>query len=221
MLTVHFDGIGMSAMNRTVYLPNETLLISSAIRGELDAFNQLVLAYQDLAYNHALALLRDSDQAEDVTQESFIKAFQKIGQFGGGSFRAWLLSIVTHNAYDHLRRSKRHPITRLIPEDDEGEDIESPSWMADPAPSVADQTERKELSQAMIQSLNELPKLFRSILVLVDVNGLDYSEASTALNIPKGTVRSRLARARMHMRKKLMGDESPADFGATLAGMAR
>lgn len=191
--------------------------IEQAARGDLDAFNQLVLSYQDMAYNHAYGLLGDSAQAEDVTQESFIKAFQALNSFRGGSFRGWLLKIVTNTTYDLLRRSKKHLIQPLIPEDENGEELESAHWLADPAPSVQAVVEQKELSSDLGHLLGELPDVYRSVLVLVDVQEFDYSEAAQALNVPVGTIKSRLARARLQMQKKLKGR---VRFDSCLSGAA-
>jgi RNA polymerase sigma-70 factor, ECF subfamily len=176
---------------------------SQAMNGDLDAFNQLVLRYQDLAYSHAYALLRDPDLAEDATQESFIKAFQAISGFRGGSFRSWLLKIVTNSAYDMLRRSRQHPSQPLYPEDENGEEIESPPWLMDPASSVEDNVAQKEISNEIYRYLDELPEAFRSVLTLIDIQELDYVEAAEALRIPVGTVKSRLARARLQLRERL------------------
>ncbi len=189
-------------MNTSTW-PDEASLIRGAVEGNLDSFNQLVLTYQELAYNHALGLMGDADVAEDVTQESFIKAYQKIGQFYGGSFRAWLLSIVTHTAYDHLRRTVRHPTIALTPEDDDGQEVESASWLVDTSPAVQSIIEERELSQTIRRALNRLPESFRSILILVDVYEMDYQEAAAVLDIPVGTVRSRLSRARLRLRETL------------------
>ena len=105
---------------------SEELLIKQASQGDLDAFNQLVLRYQDMIYGHAFAMLGDPDVADDVAQESFIKAFQGLSSFRGGSFRGWLLQIATNSAYDILRRFKRHPMLLLFPEDDNGDEVELP-----------------------------------------------------------------------------------------------
>ena len=118
----------MSSISQSQILHEETL-VEQAINGDLEAFNQLVLAYQNLAYHHAFALLGDRDLAEDATQDSFIRAFQAMHGFRGGSLRGWLLKIVTNSAYDLLRRSYRHPSQPLFPEDETGEDIESPCWL--------------------------------------------------------------------------------------------
>jgi RNA polymerase sigma-70 factor (ECF subfamily) len=182
---------------------SEELLIRQATQGGLDAFNQLVLHYQDVIYNHTLALLGDPNSADDATQESFIKAFQGLGGFRGGSFRGWLLQIATNSAYDIMRRFKRHPSLPLFPEDDNGDDIESPSWIADPNPSPQSTVETNEFSDSLYRTISELPSVYRNVLTLIDMQELDYSDAAEVLNIPIGTVKSRLARARDQMRKKL------------------
>ena len=185
---------------------SEEILVQQAKDGNLEAFNQLVLSYQNLAYNHACALLGDSASAEDVTQESFIKAFQGLDKFRGGSFRSWLLRIATNTAYDIQRKSKAHPTQPLIPEDEYGEEMESPAWLADPGPSVQSQVEQKEFLQSIYRMLGELPEVYRSVIILVDLDELDYTDTASALNIPIGTVKSRLARARLQMQKKLQQD---------------
>lgn len=178
-------------------------LIAQAANGDLDAFNQLVLQYQDVAYHHAYALLGDPAQAEDAAQESFLKAFQALNTFRGISFRAWLLKIVTNSAYDLMRRAQRHPTQALYPEDENGEEVESAAWLVDPSSDVQNIVEEHELSRQIYQALDELPEAFRSVLTLIDVNGMDYIEAAEVLGVPIGTVKSRLARARLQMQGKL------------------
>jgi RNA polymerase sigma-70 factor (ECF subfamily) len=185
------------------YQYSEDMLISTASKGDLDAFNQLVLMYQDLAYHHAYALLRDPALAEDATQDSFIRAFQNMPGFRGGSFRAWILKIVTNAAYDMLRRSKRHPPQSLYPEDEYGEEVESPAWLADTTTSVQDTVEQSEFSRDLYRLIDELPAVYRTVLTLVDLHELDYAEVADALKIPIGTVKSRLARARYRISEKL------------------
>ena len=183
---------------------DEEALITAASNSDLDAFNQLVLSHQDLAYQHAYSLVGDTALAEDVTQESFIKAFQGLKTFRGGSFRGWLLRIVTNSAYDILRRSQRHPTQPLFPEDDNGEELESAPWLADPDDSVQNTVEQKELSEELRILLEQLPDTYRSVLTLVDIYQFDYVEAAETLRIPIGTVKSRLARARLRMKEKLV-----------------
>lgn len=192
----------MNSKNRSGEFDEEALL-NGASNGNLDAFNQLVLRYQNMAYNHAYALLGDSDSAQDAAQDGFLKAFQALPAFRGGSFRGWLLKIVTNSAYDLLRRSKRHPNQPLYPEDQDGEEMESASWLADPSASVQDAVEQNELSRDIYKILDELPDVYRSVVTLIDINELDYAEAAQALRVPIGTVKSRLARARLQMQEKL------------------
>jgi RNA polymerase sigma-70 factor (ECF subfamily) len=190
------------------YQYSEEMLISTASKGDLDAFNELVLAYQNLAYYHPYALLRDPALAEDATQGSFIRAFQNIAGFRGGSFRAWILKIVTNAAYDMLRRSKRHPTQSLYPEDEYGEEVESPAWLADTTTSVQDTVEQSEFSRELYGLIDELPAVCRTVLTLVDLHELEYAEVADALKIPLGTVKSRLARARYRISEKLCSVEN-------------
>jgi RNA polymerase sigma-70 factor (ECF subfamily) len=184
----------------------EENLIQQAVHGSLEAFNQLVLTYQNLAYHQACAVLGDEALAEDATQQSFIKAFQGMKNFRGGSFRAWLMKIVTHSATDMLRQAKRHATVPLYPEDDDGDEIESPAWLADPAPSVQTIVEQNELMDTLYRKLEELPEAYRSVLTLVDIHEFDYAEAASALGIPVGTVKSRLARARLQIAWAMRGE---------------
>ncbi|MFC2043286.1 RNA polymerase sigma factor [Chloroflexota bacterium] len=184
---------------------DELALISDARKGDLDSFNRLVLAYQNLLYNQAYRLMGESYAAEDATQNAFISAYKNLKSFRGGSFKAWLLRIVTNVCYDELRREKRRPTTPLEPLNKEDERIESPQWLADPAESPEEFAERSELSRALQHCLDKLPTDFRTVVVLVDIHGLDYQEASEAIGKPLGTVKSRLARARLRMRDCLSG----------------
>ena len=184
----------------------EELLVAAASNGDLDAFNQLVLNYQNMVYQHAYSLLNDQSSAEDITQDCFIKAFQGLRGFRGGSFRSWLLKIVTNSAYDILRRSQRRPTQPLFPVDDNDEELESAPWLADPDASVQEKVEYKEFSEEVSVLLEQLPDVYRSVLVLVDLYQFDYTEAAATLQIPIGTIKSRLARARLQMKEKLISN---------------
>lgn len=193
---------------------DEISLIHAALKGELDAFNRLVLAYQDIVYNQALRMLSDEDAAADAAQETFISAYRHIQDYRGGSFRAWLLRIVTNASYDALRRNQRRPTTSLEPLDDTGEEIESPHWLADNSNLPEEKAEQRELASAISNCLQGLPDEFRAAVILVDVQGLDYSEAAQSLGKPVGTIKSRLARARLRLRDCLHGfwELLPAEF---------
>jgi RNA polymerase sigma factor (sigma-70 family) len=179
---------------------DEAALIQEAMRGDLDSFNRLVLAYQDIVYNQAFRIMGETDSAEDATQDAFISAFRHMKSYRGGSFKAWLLRIVTNTCYDEIRRRKRRPTTPLEPLDNQNEEIESPSWLTDRSESPEESTERNELSQAIQSCLNGLPIEFREVVILVDIQEMDYAEAAQVMGKPVGTVKSRLARARFRMR---------------------
>ncbi len=182
---------------------DEPALISSAQRGDLDSFNTLVLHYQDMVFNTALRILGDEDQAQDASQEAFISAFRAIASYRGGSFKAWLLRTVTNACYDELRRQKRRPTTPLEPDTDEGEEMDSPRWLADPSLTPAQQLEADELEHAIQHCLDALPNEFRTVVVMADIEGLDYSDVAKAAHVPLGTIKSRLARARLRLRECL------------------
>ncbi len=184
---------------------DESSLIQAAQQGDLEAFNRLVLAHQDAVYNTALRILNDEDLAADASQEAFLSAFKALNSYRGGSFRAWLLRTVTNACYDELRRKKRRPTTPLEPETDEGEDVESPRWLADPNASPELELDQAELEHAIQHCLENLPADFRTVVVLADIQGLDYSEVAIAVKTPIGTIRSRLARARLRLRECLQG----------------
>lgn len=183
---------------------DELALVQLAQKGDLDAFNRLVLAYQDQAFNLACRMLTDDDAAEDATQMAFLSAYRSLSSYRGGSFRAWVLRMVTNACYDELRRRQRRPTTPLEPLDPEGEEeIESPTWMADDGPSPEQELEQGELDAAVQHCLNDLPEDFRAVAVMVDIEGLDYQEVAEAIGKPLGTIKSRLARARMKLRECL------------------
>ncbi len=178
---------------------DEVALIRAAKIGDLEAFNRLVLAYQDMLYNQAYRVIGEPGAAEDATQEAFISAFRKLHTYRGGSFKSWLLRIVTNACYDELRRRKRKPVAPLEPHNEDGEEIESPVWIIDPGESPEERLQRRELAGAIQRCLDNLSPDFRMVVVLVDVQGLDYAEVAKVLETPLGTVKSRLARARRKM----------------------
>ena len=186
-------------------LPKESALIAAARQGDLEAFNRLVLAYQDEVYALAYRMLGDPDAAADATQETFLSAFRHLKRFRGGSFRGWLLRIATNACYDELRRRGRRPQVPLEGTDDEEMASDARPWMADRNPNASPEAVllRRELRAALEACIGRLAPKMRAVLLLVDVHGLDYAEAATSLGLPLGTVKSRLARARAAMRQCL------------------
>ncbi len=184
---------------------SESVLLSSAAQGDLEAFNQLVLAYQDQLFNTARWLVGDETLAADLTQDAFISAFRKISSFRGGSFRGWLGRIIVNLCYDELRRQRRHRVLPLEVESRAGEELDSAFWLADPAATPEKAAEDRELTCAIQDGLNALPTGYRAVLILADIHELKYSEIAEILRVPIGTVKSRLARARLRLREHLQG----------------
>jgi len=183
---------------------SEITLVRSAQSGNLEAFNALVLIYQDVMYRTAWGILRQDALAEDATQDAFISAYQHIINFRGGSLKAWLIRILVNKCYDQIRRM-RH--TSAISLDDrwvdDGENDSLYAMLWDPKPSVEECVEASEQSAYVQECLNKLPTDLRVILALVDIDEMSYLEASAILKIPIGTVKSRLARARLSLRREL------------------
>ncbi|MBN1266561.1 MAG: sigma-70 family RNA polymerase sigma factor [Anaerolineales bacterium] len=181
---------------------DEEKLITMAKEGDLDAFNRLVLSYQNFVYSITFRMLYAEDTAADAAQEAFILAFRKIRTHRGGSFKAWLGRIATNVCLDELRRYKRHPEDSLeeTMELSEGFDASLPGPMVEGKPGPEGALEQNELAQAIENCIRLLPDEFRAVIVLVDVQGFGYNESSTILKRSVGTIKSRLARARARMR---------------------
>jgi RNA polymerase sigma-70 factor (ECF subfamily) len=185
----------------------ESDLINMAQEGDLTAFNRLVLEYQTLVYNVALRILGDPAAAEDASQEAFISAYKAIKKFRGGSFRGWLMRIVTNACYDELRRQKRRPQTPLeeLNPLDEAEEVDSAGILMTDIEGPEAAVDRRALAQALEKCLQALPVEFRTVAVLVDVQGYNYKEAAQSVGSPLGTIKSRLARARSQLQECLQG----------------
>lgn len=185
---------------------DEAGLIRDAQLGDLNAFNTLVLTHQSVAYNLAYRILGDPAPAADATQEAFLSAFRHLRAYRGGSFRAWILRIVTNASYDELRRQKRRPAVSLdgMGSDDPDAPEEGAEFLAPSSEEGPEQVaERNELAEALQDCLKGLPVEFRTVAVLVDVQGFDYAEAAAVVQTPVGTIKSRLARARARLRECL------------------
>ncbi|HEX9076886.1 MAG TPA: sigma-70 family RNA polymerase sigma factor [Anaerolineae bacterium] len=185
---------------------DEQGFIRAAQKGDTAAFNQLVRAYQVLVYRTAYRVLGDAAGAEDATQDAFISAFKHVKSYRGGSFKAWLMRIVTNACYDQLRVKQRRPtssLDALLLDPDEpapGLDRAAPD-------SPQDAAERQELSTAIQKGLSTLPPDQRMTLVLVDIEGFSYEQVAESTGANVGTVKSRLSRARAHLRDFLAAQE--------------
>ena len=179
---------------------DERRLIVSAQRGDIQAFNQLVQAYQGLAFNVAFRILGNSDAAADATQDAFLSAFKALERFRGGSFKAWILRIVTNACYDQLRLKQRRPTTSL---DDMLSDQDHAIFMQDSGELPEEHLLREELGEAIQKGLGTLPPEQRVTVILSDIQGLEYKEIAQVTGASLGTVKSRLSRGRARLRDYL------------------
>ena len=182
---------------------DEVKLIEQAQKGDVQAYNALVLHYQQAVYNVAYRIMGEPQSAEDATQDAFISAYKALNKFRGGNFKAWLLRIATNGCYDELRRRKRRPQSSLegITEDND----ESFAFLRDPEMGPEARQQQLELLQAIEQCLQNLPDDQRVTAVLCDVEGYDYSEIARITDVSLGTVKSRMSRARGKLRDCLQG----------------
>ena len=178
--------------------PEDAQLVSQAQKGDLAAFNLIVERYQAHVFNLSARILGNRTTAEDITQETFISAYRAIKKFRGGSLRSWLLSIAANASRDFLRSSSRRPEQSL------DESLLNPSFQVvsgDESPEQ--QALRGELGDEIQRAILTLPADQRTVLVLIDVQGLSYEEAADSTGASLGTVKSRLNRARGRVRDYL------------------
>ena len=186
-------------------------MIAAAKQGDTHSFNQLVAHSQDLVYNVAYRILGDSDAAADASQYAFVSAYQAIARFKGGSFKSWLLRIVTNACYDQLRVLKRRPTSSL---EAIYTDSDPSAHFVNGRETPEEHTLRQELGQILQLGIHTLPTDQRVTLVLSDVQGLSYNEIAEVTATSVGTVKSRLSRARGRLRDYLLdqGELLPARY---------
>jgi RNA polymerase sigma-70 factor (ECF subfamily) len=181
---------------------DEKALINAARRGDVGSFNRLVLSHQSMVYNLAYRILGDQAAAADATQDAFISAFKGVGKFRGGSFKSWLMRIVTNACYDQLRHKQRRPTASL-----DALLVSDPAPirpLTDPGESPEEYAMRQELSRVIQVGMGTLPAEQRVALILSDVQGLSYQEIAEVTGVSLGTVKSRLSRARGKLRDFLL-----------------
>ncbi len=189
----------------------ELRLIEAGQRGDVEAFNQLVRLYEARVYNLCYRMLGDADTAADVTQETFISAYQNLRRFRGGVFRAWLLRIATNACHDTLRARKRRPAVSL--DAPQGSESGAPFDVVDTAETPDETALRHELARAIEQGLARLPEDQRIVVILSDVQGLAYEEIAEITGANLGTIKSRLSRGRARLRDILRaGELLPSKF---------
>jgi RNA polymerase sigma-70 factor (ECF subfamily) len=180
---------------------DEQGLIAASKRGDSQAFNKLILQYQTLVYNVAYRMLHDTEAAADAAQDAFISAFRALHGFRGGSFKAWVLRIVTNACYDQMRFAKRRPSSSL---DDMAVEPDHSPALLDDAESPEEFALRQDLSRAIQSSLDDLPPDQRVTVILSDIQGMSYEEIAEATGVALGTVKSRLSRGRARLRDVLL-----------------
>ena len=181
---------------------DEPALILEAQQGDLNAFNRLVLEHQTTVYNLAYRIMGEGDSASDAAQEAFISAYKNLRHYRGGSFKAWLMRIVTNACYDELRRRKRRPAASLeaLTVVEKGPDAEAEASLVAQDETPEDFAQRRELAREIQTCLDDLPEDMKSVVVMSDVMGMDYNEIAASTGAALGTVKSRLSRARARMR---------------------
>ena len=184
-------------MNKTSANQQDGDWIRATLEGDSEAFGQLVRKYQDRLFNGLVQMLRNETEAEDVVQETFILAFTKLKSFQGKSaFYTWLYRIAYNVSVSRMRR--RRPVASIHPADHD-EPMQLPGRAPSPDAGVCQQERAGQLALA----LDRLSEEHRAILVLREIDDLDYEAIAEVLNIPVGTVRSRLHRARLQLKEQL------------------
>ena len=173
----------------------DLILLERAREGDLDAFNDLVVVYQDLLYALVVRMVPDRDQASDAVQEAFFSAYRNMEGFRGGSVRSWLSRIAINAAMDAQRLKKRRPA-------DPYPELEDDTWQppADPSADPVTTSLTKERHQALNRALAQITDDQRTAIVLYDVEGYDYAEIAELTGVSLGTVKSRIHRGRLALR---------------------
>ena len=192
----------------------EAPIVRKVLGGDANAFETLVLEYEKNVYNIALRMTGNSEDAADMTQEAFIKAYNSLQSFRGDSkFSVWLYRIVSNVCLDFLRSKNRRPTVSLSVEDDDGEDAQLD--VADESQSPELLLDRKLTRDSVRRGLDSLPPDYRQILLLREIQGLSYDEIAQALSLEVGTVKSRIFRARKRLCTFLIDDGNISDFSSS------
>ena len=177
---------------------SEKKIIEKVLGGDANAFEELVLKYEKTVYNLALRMVGDRDDASDMTQEAFIKAYGSLSSFRGDSkFSVWIYRIATNVCLDFLRSKSRKQQVSLTVSDDDDDDAQLD--IPDPSSAPEQQLIKKISMQSVEEGLKTLPDKQRQILVMRELGGMSYAEIGKALSLEEGTVKSRIFRARKRL----------------------
>lgn len=192
----------------------EASIVAKVLAGDANAFEKLVLEYEKNVYGIALRMTGNAEDAADMTQEAFIKAFNSLSGFRGDSkFSVWLYRIASNVCLDFLRSRNRRPTVSLSMEDEDGEDTELD--IADESQSPEVLLERSLTRESVRRGLDSLPPDYRQILLLREIQGLSYEEISQTLDLEVGTVKSRIFRARKRLCAFLIEDGNNPEFSSS------
>jgi RNA polymerase sigma-70 factor (ECF subfamily) len=172
-------------------------LVGRARRGDREAFTQLIVQYQVPLYNMALRMVGGPDDAADITQEAFLRSWEKIRSLRDAPFKSWLFQIAANLCYDHFRRGRRYGV---MPEDDQASNVVG---LGIATPDPQERAEANERNKLVRDSIAALDHDMRVAIILRDVNGMAYDEIAAVLRVPLGTVKSRIARARAQVQERL------------------
>ena len=171
---------------------DDAALVAAALAGRGDAFGTLVERYDRAVYHLCVRTMRDGEEARDCTQEAFFKAYRSLRTFKPGArFSTWIFAIAYHVCCDRLARRKRYS------------EAEMPD-RADPAPGPAHVAERNDEARTLHEAIDALPEKYRTIITLYHLQGKQYEEIARVLDLPMGTVKTHLFRAKEHLRKALV-----------------
>lgn len=187
------------------------MIVRKVLQGDVNAFEKLVTEYERAVYAIAQRMTGNAEDAADMTQETFIKAYNSLSSFRGDSkFSVWLYRIANNVCLDFLRSRSRRPTVSLSTEDDDGEETQL---------DIADESQSPELllesaltRDAVRRGLDSLPPDYKQILLLREIQGLSYEEIAAALGIESGTVKSRIFRARKRLCTFLIEDGNIPEF---------
>ena len=192
----------------------EAQIVCKVLEGDVNAFETLVVEYEKNVYAITQRMTGNAEDAADMTQETFIKAYNSLSSFRGDSkFSVWLYRIATNVCLDFLRSRSRKPTVSLSMEDDDGEEMQLD--IADESQSPEMLLERGLTRDAVRRGLNALPPDYKQILLLREIQGLSYDEISDVLDLEVGTVKSRIFRARKRLCAFLLEDGNIPEFSAS------
>ena len=199
---------------------DEKQIIEKVLAGDNNAFGELVEAYQDKVYNLALRMCGNADDAFDLAQDAFFRAWRGLSGFQFESaFSTWLFRLTSNVCLDWLRAKKRRPTVSLTTLDDEGEEVQME--IRDPGKSPEELLLAAEDREALAKAMNQLPVEYREILTLRAIDDLSYTEIAEILHLREGTVKSRLSRARLALRNKLLQNGNKLESGSSIPSERR